>query len=198
MRFIAFTAAVVTSLALWTAGLGGSHTAQAAPVAFDLHPVGSQEVPAAKGQGGAVVHLTWDATTRIMTYSVTVTGLSPDQVIGAHFHRGARGVAGPVIYPLSLVGFTQISGSVTFAAGDVADLQAGNFYFNVHSTTDPAGFSRDQIILPAAAAAPAAPVALPATGTGRTTSGTSTDLIVLAGLLAITIGGAGVLAFRRA
>ena len=207
MRFLMSATVATAGLVLLAATFGGGTTAQAAAIPINLVATGAQETPPNSGAGGAVVHLTWDDATRIMTYAVTVTGLSPDQVTAAHFHRGAPGVAGPVIYPLSTVGFTQISGQVTFAATDVADLKAGLFYFNVHSKELPVGFARAQIpasafasLQPAAPVVPApvvtAPVtALPSTGSGGFFS-TESVLMLLVGLLAVTIGGAGVLAFR--
>ena len=184
MRFLVSAAMAITGLALLMAALGGTSNALAAGIPIDLRATGAQETPPNNGAGGAVVHLTWDDATRIMTYAVTVTGLSPDQVTAAHFHRGGPGVAGPVIYPLSTTGFTQISGQVTFAAADVADLRSGNFYFNVHSKEFPGGFARAQIpasvflqavpAQPAVVPAPLAPAAaaparaLPSTGSGGT------------------------------
>jgi hypothetical protein len=87
---------------------------------------------------------------------------------------------------------------------------AGNFYFNAHSKENPGGFARWQMVLPTApapvfAAVPAvsapAPTAAgtsvrpPSTGdAGLADSGT---LLPLAGLLALTISGAGVFALAR-
>src|SRR5439155_2430342 len=139
MRFLMSAAVATAGLVLLAATLGSGTNGQAAAIPINLVATGAQETPPNNSPGGAIVHLTWDDATRIMTYAVTVTGLSPDQVTAAHFHRGAPGVAGPVIYPLSTVGFTQISGQVTFVASDVADLKAGNFYFNVHSKDLPNG-----------------------------------------------------------
>ena len=101
-----------------------------------------------------------------------------------------------------------ISGQVTFVASDVADLKAGNFYFNVHSKDLPNGFARAQIpasafaslqpVAPVVVPAPLAPApvaALPSTGSGGLV--TSINLLLpLVGLLAVTVGGAGVLVFR--
>jgi hypothetical protein len=42
----------------------------------------------------------------------------------------------------------QISGKVNLSDGDVADLRAGNLYLNLHTTFNPSGAARGQIILP--------------------------------------------------
>jgi len=213
LRFTILLAAVITGLGLISAGFGGGPaTVHAASTTIDLRATGAEETPPINETPGAIVHLVYDDATRVMSYSVTVQGISPDQVTASHFHRGARGVAGPVIYPLSTTGFTQISGTVTFAAADVPDLLAGNFYFNVHSVAHPGGFARAQIIFPATAApaavaAPAAAVAAPAaapaasalprTGTAQATKSSTTELALVIGLVALALGGAGVFAFRR-
>jgi hypothetical protein len=203
MRLALSAVVAISGLVLLAAMFGRETAVQAAPVPIDLTATGPEETPPIAETPSAVVHLTWDSTTRIMTYAVTVSGLSPDQVTAAHFHRGAKGIAGPVIYPLSLVGFTQISGQVTFAQSDVADLQAGNFYFNVHSVAHPGGFARAQIPAitvsapgPAAPAAPA-PAALPSTGSGGPVSEPIALVLPLLGLLALTMGAAGVFVFSK-
>ena len=85
----------------------------------------------------------------------------------AHFHRAPKGSNGPIIINLSLVPFTQISGTVQLSDADVADLKAGNLDFNAHSKEFPGGFARFQLVLPAApapAASPATGIAAPSTG----------------------------------
>src|SRR5574341_821364 len=66
---------------------------------------------------------------------------------GAHIHRGAPGVNGAVIYNLGLAGLTSpLQGTTPFNASDLADLNAGNLYANVHSTVYPGGEIRGQIL----------------------------------------------------
>ena len=73
--------------------------------------------------------------------AVTISGIAQGEVTAAHIHRGPVGVNGPIVYNLSTVGFTQVAGSITLTAADVADLKAGNFYVNAHSLTNPGGFA---------------------------------------------------------
>jgi CHRD domain len=116
---------------------------------------GAQEVPAvvttATGQGTAVISA--DGST--ITYIVTYSGLS-GSVNAAHIHTGATGVAGGVILPLvpgpsPMVGtltaanFTA-SGPVTTYAEAVAAIRAGTTYFNLHTTANPGGEIRGQIL----------------------------------------------------
>ena len=162
--------------ALWLAGAailvvfamatgGRTEPAEAAIVTVDVTAVGAQENPPVSGPGYAIARFTFDSDTKRLTYQVTVNGISEGFVTAAHIHRGAIGVNGPIVHNLSLVPFTQIAGTITLSDADVRDLEAGNFYLNVHSTTNPGGFARGQINLPKAAA-PAPAISPPSTGDG--------------------------------
>lgn len=109
--------------------------------------VGAQENPPVTSAGSGFARFTFDDATKVLTYSVTISGIPAGEVTAAHIHRGAVGVNGPIVYNLSTVGFTTVSGSITLTDADVADLKAGNFYVNAHSTTNPGGFARGQINL---------------------------------------------------
>jgi hypothetical protein len=71
----------------------------------------------------------------------------------AHIHKGAAAVAGPVVYPLTLVaGYASTPtatagafGTLDITAADVTDLNAGLWYANAHSTAYPTGATRGQI-----------------------------------------------------
>ena len=87
----------------------------------------------------------------------------------SHIHRGARGVAGPVVVPLTPPGADgRASGCAAVEAGllnEIAQNPAG-FYVNVHTSDFPAGAVRGQLAAGAASPAPArgAPAQLPPTG----------------------------------
>jgi CHRD domain-containing protein len=91
-----------------------------------------------------------------LTYSITVTpsGLDSPFVAG-HFHRGAPGVAGPIVRNITTtpVGDTTLSG--VWASTDlvqpltpalITDLLAGDIYVNFHSATHPGGAIRGQLV----------------------------------------------------
>lgn len=172
-----------------------SPAAQAETLTIDLTATGAEENPAVTGAGSAFVRLTFDTDTNVLTYAVTVNGLSQTQVTAAHIHIGATGTNGPVVYPLSLVPFSQVAGSLTLTAEDVANLAAGDLYFNAHSLTDPGGFARAQIVFPGLTAA-AGPVTPPSTGDGGLAdSGASTPWAALVAVALLSV--AGGLAFSR-
>ena len=175
---------------------GDTPVAHARVVTIDVTAVGAQENPPISGEGYAIGRFTFDDSARVLTYAVTVNGLSSGLVTAAHIHRGATGVNGPIVYPLSTVGFSQVAGSINLTPDDIADLLAGRFYLNVHSTANPGGFARGQIIIPGATPPAITP---PATGdAGLATSTTGGSMLALAGLVLATGAGSLVLARRRA
>jgi hypothetical protein len=94
-----------------------------------------------------------------VNFSVQLSGFPAGTVIrAAHIHPGAAGAVGdPLIdtglTPATAVTLTNGSGTLTLnnVALDQADAQAiaanpAGFYFNVHSTLNPAGVARGQLV----------------------------------------------------
>jgi Cu/Zn superoxide dismutase len=111
---------------------------------------GAQEVPANSSTATGFGRVTLNAAETQITVSVNYNNLGSSQTV-AHIHRGAVGTNGPVIFDLDPAPpqggtsgtFTTLTFSVTPA--QVADLKAGLYYFNVHSTNFPGGEIRGQI-----------------------------------------------------
>lgn len=112
---------------------------------------GGQETPpnASAGTGfGRVTLNEAQSQINVTVFYGNPTPLGTNVTIG-HIHRGAPGVAGPIVFDLMPTpGAT--SGSVvnaTFAItpAQVADLKAGLYYFNIHTTGFPGGEIRGQI-----------------------------------------------------
>jgi hypothetical protein len=104
---------------------------------------GSNEVPPnpSLSVGGAQLILNPNGT-------VTVTGgyqALSSGAVASHVHRGAAGVNGPVVFPLTFAGGV-LSGTFTPSATDLADLRAGNWYVNVHSVAFGGGELRGQLV----------------------------------------------------
>ena len=57
---------------------------------------GSQQVPAVTSAATGTVTGTYDKTARVLTYTVTFSGLTP---VAGHLHLGAPGAIGNVFYP---------------------------------------------------------------------------------------------------
>lgn len=91
---------------------------------------------------------TYNATKNLLTYNVTWSGLT-GTATGGHFHSpGIQGVNAPVLIGLLL----QNNGSSGFASGSntlsdtqEADLLAGKFYSNIHTTANAGGEIRGQL-----------------------------------------------------
>lgn len=111
---------------------------------------GAQENPAnpsaASGRGAVVVN----PATREITGGITFTGLTPNAG-GHHIHQapsGNPGGNGPVIVGLTLAaggGVATVPAATVLTEAQYAALLAGELYFNVHTSTYPAGEIRGQI-----------------------------------------------------
>ena len=85
-------------------------------------------------------------------FTLTVSGLGGSPVAGAHIHRGAAGVAGDVVIPLTNLGpldrGAPAEGCVQNV--DVALIKAirqnpAGFYVNIHTAQFPGGAARGQL-----------------------------------------------------
>ena len=137
--------------------------AQAQVVTLNAQLHGGNEVPGiVTGSAGTAV-VTWNTTTKAGTYRVDVYNM-PVGTTASHIHVGASGVSGPVV-----INFTVPAGGIsndfglsgTFACSDVVARAAqginscedfeqalllGNTYVNVHSTANPGGEIRGQLV----------------------------------------------------
>jgi hypothetical protein len=111
---------------------------------FTASASGSQEVPPTNSQATGSGTFTYDPAAGTITYNFNIQGSLTSTETMAHLHRGAPGVNGPVIVPLP-VGASK-SGTAPFPAEEVANLRAGNFYINVHTTQFPGGEIRGQLV----------------------------------------------------
>ncbi len=109
---------------------------------FVTQLAGANEVPPTPSAnvGGAQLIVNPNGT-------VTVSGgyqVFGTATVGAHVHRGAVGVNGPVVFGLSFAGGV-LSGSYAPSAADLADLRSGLWYINVHSAAFGGGEIRGQL-----------------------------------------------------
>ena len=132
----AATALLATALALGYAS--------AATETFKGTLSGTTEVPptTSKGSGTATVNL--DTATKQITYNVTYSGLT-EPAAAAHIHCGAAaGANAGVAVPFANAA-SPITGSATLTDAQMADLEAGKCYVNVHTATNKAGELRAQL-----------------------------------------------------
>jgi hypothetical protein len=102
---------------------------------------GLQEVPGRATQANGEMFLTLNLDTRVLTYEIAYTGLTP---IMGHFHRGATGVNGPFEITFTSLQ-SPIRGQVTLDPAQVEGFQTGQYYANLHTTRFPAGEIRGQV-----------------------------------------------------
>jgi hypothetical protein len=155
-------------LAFIAAACGSSGTAPAAPSnpTFTAQLLPANETStivggesAASGSATITFVTTKDAagnvTSASATASVTVQGFPADSTITAsHIHTGAAGVAGAVLVPFPPGTVTLSNGAGSFSstasvggsdATNIMNNPAG-FYFNVHTSRNPGGVMRGQLV----------------------------------------------------
>lgn len=140
-----------------------SAQAQAQTVTFTASLSGGNEVPGVVTGSVGTATVTWDTATKAGTYRVDVYNM-PVGTTASHIHVGAAGVSGPVVINLTVPagGISNDFGlSGTFACSNVVARAAqginscedfeqalllSNTYVNVHSTANPGGEIRGQLI----------------------------------------------------
>ena len=109
---------------------------------------GAQEVPAVVTSGTGTIAATYDADANTLSYTITWTGLS-GTVNNMHFH----GPADPTISAGVQIGISgwpttpagTISGTATLDETQEADLLAGKWYYNIHTTFKGSGEIRGNL-----------------------------------------------------
>ena len=132
-------AAALAVLAASAAGAATEH--------FSAALKGASEVPPTDSKGTGKVSATLDTASKAFSYSVTYSGLTGPATM-AHFHGPAApganaGVQVPV--PGSAVSQNPMKGTTTLTDSQVADLEAGKWYFNIHTAAHPGGEVRGQV-----------------------------------------------------
>jgi hypothetical protein len=111
---------------------------------------GSQETPAVSTNAKGVASFSLNATHDTMCVNVSFNGLS-GAATGVHVHSGAIGVGGAVVTDLSsFINGNRISTSLTGAnltPALVSSYLKGALYINAHTTANPNGEIRGQIML---------------------------------------------------
>jgi CHRD domain len=147
---ISFSRRIVILAVCSTAVFAWAATTKAAPEAFKVALTGAQQVPPVETAGSGAADLTYDPATRMLTWSVSYTGLSGPATM-AHFHVGGEGKNGPVAIWISKQGSpteSPIKGEATLTPEQAQQFAAGGWYVNVHTQAHPAGEIRGQAMPP--------------------------------------------------
>jgi hypothetical protein len=121
-----------------------SVAAHAETIMFDATLNAATEVPPKTSNGAGKLQATLDTVTKTLTYTVTYSGLTGPATM-AHFHGPAlpganAGIAVPFKDPAS-----GVQGTATLTDAQIADLEAGKWYVNVHTAANPGGEIRGQV-----------------------------------------------------
>ncbi len=138
--------------ALITLILASNYSFSQTSVMFTAKLDGSQEVPAVTTTASGTGTFVLSANGTKLTYNVTVNGLS-GPITGSHFHNGAAGTSAGVVKTVSFTGNT-VSGvwsstdaSQPFTDLLLSELLRGRLYLNVHTSANPGGEIRGQVLL---------------------------------------------------
>ena len=144
-RLIAPALAAVVAVAGLAACM--QQSAIAPPIAYKAHLTAKDEVPpngsAATGDGTFVLN----PATKELTWAVKFSGLS-GPALAAHIHGPAAaganaGVA--ILFETPNAPAGEIKGSTFLVTDQVADLQAGKLYVNIHTAANKGGEIRGQL-----------------------------------------------------
>ena len=127
--------------------IGWVGSARAATISFKVPLTGAEQVPPVTAAGKGSADLTWNPSTRVVTWDITDSGLT-GPVTMAHFHNGPEGKNGPVVIWLTKQGTEatgEIKGEATLTAEQAKQFEAGDWYVNVHTKDHPAGEIRGQV-----------------------------------------------------
>jgi len=134
----------VASLSI--AFLAGASAAYAATENYAADLKGGSEVPAVDSKGSGMLSATYDTATKKLTYTVSYKDLS-GPAAAAHFHgpADAKTNAG-VVVPVKDITPGTLKGEATLTDAQAADLQAGKWYFNIHTAANKGGEIRGQVM----------------------------------------------------
>ena len=118
--------------------------AQAATQTFTGTLSAAAEVPPTTSTGTGTATVTLDPATKAVTYNVTYSGLT-GPAAAAHIHCGAAAGANAGVAVAFKSAASPITGSATMTDAQIADLEAGKCYVNVHTAANKGGELRGQL-----------------------------------------------------
>ena len=133
----------LAAVALAAVTLGWGY-GQAATETFHGTLGNASEVPPTTGSGSGTATVTLDTATKQVTYNVTYSGLS-GPAAAAHIHCGAAAGANSGVAVAFPSATSPISGTGTMTDAQIADLEAGKCYVNVHTAANKGGEVRAQL-----------------------------------------------------
>ena len=118
----------------------------AATMKFHADMLSASEVPPTGTDGKGTADGSYDTVSHKLDYTLSWSGLSGPATM-AHFHGpAAAGVNAGVVVPLGNNPISPLGGSATLTDAQAAQLQAGQWYANVHTPAHPKGEIRGQML----------------------------------------------------
>jgi hypothetical protein len=115
-------------------------------VKFTTTLTAAAETPPTDSKGTGKGDVPYDTTSKALKWTITYSGLTGDAT-AAHFHGPADvGVKAPPVVPIKGSLASPITGTATLTDKQAADLQAGKWYFNIHTAKYPDGEIRGQVL----------------------------------------------------
>jgi CHRD domain len=137
---------------LWLIGLGVLaiclvwSSAWAAQMTFKADLSAASQVPPVSSAGKGIATAILDTATKTLTWTVDYSGLS-GPATAAHIHGpAAAGTNAGVVIPFTGDLASPIKGSATLTDAQIADLEAGKYYVNLHTAANKSGEIRGQLI----------------------------------------------------
>lgn len=96
------------------------------------------------GAGAGTLTGSIDKTSKMLTWSVSYSGLS-GPVAASHFHGPAAAGANAGVVVPATVTTNPITGSAQLTDVQIADLLAGKWYYNIHTAANRGGEIRGQV-----------------------------------------------------
>ena len=125
--------------------LGPTSRSRAAAASYKATMDSKSEVPPNQSPATGTATVTYDDSTKTVTWQGTFTGLS-GPATAAHIHGpAAAGKNAGVLVPLGNVPKSPLHGSATLTAEQEQQLAAGELYVNVHTKNHPSGAIRGQL-----------------------------------------------------
>lgn len=108
----------------------------------------SSEVPPTTSQGSGSVDAKLDTSTKAFSWNISYKGLT-GPATASHFHGPASvGENATPVVPVKVPPATsgEVQGEQTLTDAQMADLQGGKWYYNVHTKQNPGGEIRGQLM----------------------------------------------------
>ncbi len=138
-RIVPFMALVLAAFLISTS------SGYAQTVKFQAKLDAAQEVPTNDSKGKGTADLTYDTSSKNLTWTITFDGLTGPATV-AHFHGPAEpGKSAGVALPIGQKPTSPVKGNAMLTEAQAADLMAGRWYVNVHTEANKSGEIRGQV-----------------------------------------------------